>query len=59
MFIFYIQALQKVKKDNDMIYHDKVPAHRDLPLIDKAVVAKPLPLADKMCSSATGLLLCV
>ena len=42
-----------------MIYHDKVPAHRDLPLIDKAVVAKPLPLADKMCSSATGLLLSV
>ncbi|XP_067933589.1 programmed cell death 6-interacting protein-like [Watersipora subatra] len=44
-------ALQKVKKDNDLIYHDKVPPYRDLPLIEKAVVGKPLPVPTSFTSS--------
>lgn len=43
-----------MKKDNDMIYHDKIPSHADLPQLGKAVVAKPMPLAAKMSSSTTG-----
>ena len=45
----------KVKKDNDMIYHDKIPPHSDLPQVGKAVVAKPLPMAEKMSSSNIGM----
>ena len=53
--LFPFQALVKVKKDNDMIYHDKIPPHSDLPQVGKAVVAKPLPMAEKMSSSNIGM----
>ena len=51
---YLLQALANAKKDNDLIYHDKVPDINSLPLIDKAPVAKPLPMPEKMSSNCTG-----
>ena len=38
------RELQAAKKDNDFIYHDKVPDVKTLPAIGKATIAKPSPL---------------
>ena len=35
-------------KDNDFIYHERVPAHADLAAIGRAPVAKPTPLATEV-----------
>ena len=48
------RALEQAKKDNDFIYHDKIPDLKSLPSIGKAVVAKPSPLAQPMGSKFTG-----
>lgn len=37
-----LRALEAAKKDNDFIYHDKVPDTKSLPPIGKAPVAKPI-----------------
>ncbi|XP_069122186.1 LOW QUALITY PROTEIN: programmed cell death 6-interacting protein-like [Argopecten irradians] len=42
--------LQAAKKDNDFIYHDKVPDVKSLPAIGKAVIAKPIPFTNKPMS---------
>ncbi|ESO86831.1 hypothetical protein LOTGIDRAFT_207048 [Lottia gigantea] len=36
------RALDAAKKDNDFIYHEKIPEVKNLPQIGKAVIAKPL-----------------
>lgn len=40
-------ALEEAKKDNDFIYHAKIPDYKTLAAIGKAVLAKPSPLPDK------------
>lgn len=37
-------AYEKVKKDNDLVYYDRVPEHKTLPVIDRAQLAKPTPV---------------
>ena len=37
------RELQAAKKDNDFIYHDKVPDVKTLDTIGKATIAKPSP----------------
>lgn len=46
---------EDVKKDNDFIYHARVPDIRSLPAIGKAVLAKPLPVPDKFSTSGHDL----
>ena len=38
------RELQAAKKDNDFIYHDKVPDVKTLDTIGKVTIAKPSPL---------------
>lgn len=38
------RELQAAKKDNDFIYHDKVPDVKSLAPIGKAAIAKPTPI---------------
>ncbi|RUS90047.1 hypothetical protein EGW08_002160 [Elysia chlorotica] len=49
------RALEQAKKDNDFIYHDKIPDLKSLPSIGKAVVAKPAPLPQPMSSRFSDL----
>ncbi|XP_077563185.1 programmed cell death 6-interacting protein-like protein AliX [Haemaphysalis longicornis] len=46
---------EDVKKDNDFIYHARVPEIRGLPPIGKAVLAKPLPVPEKFSPSGQDL----
>lgn len=48
------RALEAAKKDNDFIYHDKIPDLKSLEPIGKAVVAKPTPLASPLSPKFTG-----
>ena len=41
------RALQDAKKDNDFIYHERIPEERALSTIAKAAVAKPTALPEK------------
>lgn len=47
--------LAEVEKDNDFIYHERVPDYRSLEPIGKAPLAKSLPLAEKMSQNFTGI----
>ncbi|CAB3369072.1 Hypothetical predicted protein [Cloeon dipterum] len=49
------KALTESKKDNDFIYHEKVPNAKDLPAIGKAPLAKALPVTEKMSQSSKDL----
>ncbi|XP_025081539.1 programmed cell death 6-interacting protein-like isoform X2 [Pomacea canaliculata] len=49
------RALEAAKKDNDFIYHDKIPDLKSLEPIGKAVVAKPTPLASPLSPKFTDL----
>ncbi|KAH9410406.1 Rhophilin, Rho GTPase binding protein [Tyrophagus putrescentiae] len=40
------QSLEEVKRDNDFIYHVKIPEHKTLPTINKAVLAKATDLPE-------------
>ena len=44
------RELQAAKKDNDFIYHDKVPDVKTLDTIGKATIAKPSPLPSSIFS---------
>ncbi|XP_061174111.1 programmed cell death 6-interacting protein-like isoform X2 [Saccostrea echinata] len=44
------RELQAAKKDNDFIYHDKIPDLKNLPTIGKAAIAKPAPFPNKPMS---------
>lgn len=46
---------EDVKKDNDFIYHARVPEIRSLSAIGKAVLAKPLPVPEKFSTSGQDL----
>ena len=48
------RELESAQKDNDFIYHDKVPDVKTLPGLSKAAVAKPLPIPDKFSSNFQG-----
>ena len=43
------------KKDNDLIYLERVPAAEDLPEISGAVVVKAVPLAEKFLADQTDI----
>lgn len=45
---------EETKKDNDFIYHARVPEVKSLAPIGKAVLAKPLPVPDKFSASGQG-----
>ncbi|XP_041371730.1 programmed cell death 6-interacting protein-like isoform X2 [Gigantopelta aegis] len=49
------RALQNAKKDNDFIYHDKVPDIKTLPVIGRATIAKPTPVPSTFSSNFTDL----
>ncbi|KAJ1520851.1 hypothetical protein ONE63_003939 [Megalurothrips usitatus] len=38
------RALNDAKKDNDFIYHERIPDYKNLPAVSKAPIAKALPL---------------
>lgn len=46
---------EETKKDNDFIYHARVPEVKSLAPIGKAVLAKPLPVPDKFSASGQDL----
>uniref|UniRef100_S4RRW6 Programmed cell death 6 interacting protein n=1 Tax=Petromyzon marinus TaxID=7757 RepID=S4RRW6_PETMA len=48
------RALTAAKKDNDFIYHDRVPDIKDLEAIGKATLVKPLQLASPMSPRFVG-----
>lgn len=52
-----IQELNEAKKDNDFIYHERIPDAKHLEPIPKAVVAKPTPLPSKFSSKFKGIYL--
>ncbi|XP_063230755.1 programmed cell death 6-interacting protein [Bacillus rossius redtenbacheri] len=45
------RAYAEVKKDNDFIYHERIPDVKSLPPIGKAMVAKLLPVPERMSQS--------
>lgn len=45
----------EVKKDNDFIYHERIPDYKSLEAIGKANVAKLLPLAQPMSTNFKGM----
>lgn len=47
--------LAEATKDNDFIYHERVPDVRQLEPIARASVAKPLPMADHWAASHKGM----
>jgi len=49
-----LQALQDAEKDNNFIYHAKVPDVSALPAIAKAAVAKSTPVSSPMSSQFKG-----
>lgn len=49
------RALDDAVKDNDFIYHERIPEVKALPAIGKAPVAKPSPVPEKFSSSFTDL----
>lgn len=48
------RALETATKDNNFIYHDKIPDIKALQPIGKAVVAKAAPLAQPMSAKFNG-----
>jgi programmed cell death 6-interacting protein len=47
-------ALVAAEKDNNYIYHDKIPEFKSLTPVGKAVIAKPLQLSTPMSSDFRG-----
>lgn len=47
--------LQEAMKDNDFIYHERIPDLKQLELISKAAIAKPLPPQEKWGSGGKDL----
>ena len=45
------KALADAKKDNDFIYHERIPDEKNLTAIKKAPVAKPIPVNGSIGSS--------
>ena len=51
-------ALATAKKDNDFIYHDRIPELDSLPPIPKAAIAKPIPVKGKLNEATRGMKNC-
>jgi len=51
-----LRALQEAEKDNDFIYHARIPEVTSLMAISKAAVAKTTPVSSPMSSQFKGLL---
>ena len=49
------RALEEAEKDNNFIYHAKIPDLGNLSSIGKAVVAKPTPYTEKQSANFTGI----
>uniref|UniRef100_A0A069DX83 Putative programmed cell death protein n=1 Tax=Panstrongylus megistus TaxID=65343 RepID=A0A069DX83_9HEMI len=49
------RALADANKDNDFIYHDRIPDSKHLPVIQKAALAKPLPIPEHFSTNFTDL----
>ncbi|CAL4062254.1 unnamed protein product [Meganyctiphanes norvegica] len=49
------RALQDAEKDNNFIYHERIPDVKSLPIINKAAVAKSTPMPERFSSSFTDL----
>lgn len=49
-----IQELADAKKDNDFIYHERIPDTKHLEPISKAVLAKPTELPPKFFAKFKG-----
>lgn len=43
--------LTEAKKDNDFIYHERIPDAKNLPPLGKALLAKQLPMPEKFSSN--------
>ena len=50
-----VRALQEAEKDNDFIYHAKIPEISSLTAVAKAAVAKSTPVSSPMSSQFKGL----
>lgn len=48
------RALTSAKKDNDFIYHDRVPEVKDLEPIGKAALVKAAPITPPLSQKFTG-----
>jgi len=46
--------LTEVKKDNDFIYHERIPDIKNLEVIGKASIAKLIPLPETFSSDFKG-----
>ena len=49
------KALTEAKKDNDFIYHERVPDVKMLEPIGKAPLAKIMPLSDRLSANFKGI----
>lgn len=49
------KALTEAKKDNDFIYHERIPEEKNLTPVGKAAVAKPTPLPERLGTEKTDL----
>lgn len=49
------RAYDEAKKDNDFIYHERIPDIKSLPPIGKAVIVKPTPLTVPLSSGFKGI----
>lgn len=50
-----MQELNEAKKDNDFIYHERIPDVKNLEPIPKALIAKPTPLPSKLLDNFKGI----
>lgn len=46
--------LTEALKDNDFIYHERIPDHKSLEPIGRAPLAKPTPLSPRLSSNFKG-----
>jgi hypothetical protein len=46
--------LTEAKKDNDFIYHERIPDVKMLPSVGKAMLAKSLPVPEKLSQNFKG-----
>jgi programmed cell death 6-interacting protein len=50
-----MQELNEAKKDNDFIYHERIPDVKHLELISKVAITKPSPIPSKFSSKFKGI----
>lgn len=50
-----MQELNEAKKDNDFIYHERIPDVKHLEPVTKAAIAKPTPVPAKLSAKFKGM----